>query len=111
MVEDLLPEIGVAVDRVHDLEWPELAFVLLAEAVGQPTAEGCGLLREAQPQQRVEGERRVANPRVAVVPVALAAELLGEAVVAAAMSAPDGRYVRSFNVSAERLTISRHRPW
>ena len=32
-----------------------------------------------EPQERVEGERRVADPRVAVVPVAAAAELLGEA--------------------------------
>ena len=79
VVEDLLLEIGVAVDRVHDLERPGLALVLLAEPVGQPAAERRGLLGEAEPQQRVEGERGVADPRVAVVPVAAAAELLGEA--------------------------------
>ena len=51
----------------------------LAEAVGQPAHERSGLLGEAEPQQRVERERGVADPRVAVVPVALAAELLRQA--------------------------------
>ena len=51
----------------------------LAEALAQPLHERRRLLGEAEPQQRVERERGVADPRVAVVPVATAAELLGEA--------------------------------
>ena len=52
-----------------------------------------GLLGEAEPQQRVERERRVADPGVAVVPVAHAADAPpGRLVVAAATMAP-GRAV------------------
>ena len=79
MVEDLLLEIGAAVDRVHDLERARLALMALAEAVGQPAPEGAGLLGEPEPEERIDGERCVADPGEAVVPVALAAELLGEA--------------------------------
>ena len=39
----------------------------------QPLAQGRGLLEEAERQQGVDGERGVTNPRVAVVPVPLAA--------------------------------------
>ena len=51
------------------------------------------LLRESQPEQRVHRERGVPHPGVAVVPVALAAHLLGSAAVGAATSPPVGAYV------------------
>ena len=44
----------------------------------QPTHERLCLLAKAQAQKRIKRESRVANPSVAVVPVALAAELLGQ---------------------------------
>ena len=52
---------------------------LVAAAVCQPVHEGLGLLGEAEPQQGVEGEGGVADPGVAVVPVAPAADALGQA--------------------------------
>ncbi len=58
---------------------PVLVCSALAEPLGQPAHERLGLLGEAEPQQRVEREGRVADPGVAVVPVALAAELLRQA--------------------------------
>ncbi len=72
-------EVGAAVDAVHDLEGAALAVGRLAEPVGQPGDERLRLLREPEPQERVERERGVAHPRVAVVPVALAADVLRQA--------------------------------
>ena len=43
-----------------------------------PAHERRGLVRVAEPHEPVEGERRVADPRVAVVPVAHAADRLGQ---------------------------------
>ncbi len=57
---------------------PRRPDVPLARAVGQPRHERGRLLGEAEPQQAVERERGVADPRVAVVVVALAADLLGQ---------------------------------
>ena len=79
VVEHLLGELGAAVDGVHDLERARLVTDALAETVGQPVHEAGGLVGEAEPEQRVEGEGRVADPRVAVVPVAAAADLLRQA--------------------------------
>ena len=73
-----LRKVGAAVDAVHDLERARRADLPLARAVGQPAHERGRLLGEAEPQQAVERERRVADPRVAVVPVALAPDLLGQ---------------------------------
>ena len=73
-----LGQLGAPVDAVHDLQRPRRPDLPLARAVGQPAHERRRLLGEAEPQQRVERERGVADPRVAVVPVALAAELLGQ---------------------------------
>ena len=79
VVEHLLGELGAAVDPVHDLQRARLAGRGVAEAVGEPVHERRRLLGEPEAQQGVEGERGVADPGVAVVPVALAAELLGQA--------------------------------
>ena len=79
VVEHGLLEVGPAVDAVHDLKRAVTAAGRLAEAVGEPAHERLRLLGEAEPQERVEGEGGVADPGVAVVPVALAAELLGKA--------------------------------
>ena len=67
---------GLAADVVHDLQGPRL--VQLAAALGEPLHEVAGLLGEADPHERVDGEGRVADPHVAVVPVADAAEVLGQ---------------------------------
>ena len=70
-----------------------------------------GFVGVAEAEQRVHRERRVTDPRVAVVPVALAADLFRQAAhVGAATSAPVGAYVISLRVIAERVTISRQRP-
>ena len=46
----------------------------LPGASGQPPHEGAGLVRVAEAHERVEGERRIADPGVAVIPVAPASE-------------------------------------
>ena len=46
--------------------------------VQQPPEERLGLARAAQMHERLERERRVAHPAEAVVPVALATDLLGQ---------------------------------
>ncbi len=79
MVEDLLGDLCAAVDGVHDLERSGLVADALAEAVRQPVHESGRLVGEAEPEQGVEGEGGVADPGVAVVPVAAAADLLGQA--------------------------------
>ena len=88
--DDRLREIAPTVDPVHDLQ-PAVAVRLdirheLHELVGLPV--------QVQVVQRLQGEGRVADPRVAVVPVALAAGVSGSDVVSAATVAPVGMYVR-----------------
>ncbi len=61
-----------AVDGVHDLEVGGVA----RHRPQQPVAPEACLLGGARLDQRVDGERGVAQPAVAVVPVALAAEVL-----------------------------------
>ena len=75
VIEHLLGQVLLAVDAVHDLQ----AGVRLRCAVlGDEPEEALRLLLEAQAQERVDRERRVAHPGVAVVPVALAADALRE---------------------------------
>ena len=63
-----------AVEAVEDLQ----ARVGQLRRVQQPPEERLGLARAAQLQERLEREGRVAHPAEAVVPVALAADLLGQ---------------------------------
>ena len=64
-----LGQIAAAVDPVHDLQ----RAVLVGLEVGDELHELLGLPVEVQVVQRLQREGRVAQPRVAVVPVALAA--------------------------------------
>ena len=61
-----------------------------ARRVQHPVQEGVRLFPIAQREERAQGERRVAQPAVAVVPIANAAERSGSDVVGAATIAPDG---------------------
>ena len=63
-----------AVEAVEDLQ----ARAGELGCVQQPPEERLGLPRAAQMQERLEREGRVAHPAEAVVPVALAADLLGQ---------------------------------
>ena len=69
-----LGQVAPAVDPVHDLQ----RAVGVGLEVGDELHELVGLPVEVQPVQRLQRERRVAHPRVAVVPVALAAGRLGQ---------------------------------
>ena len=69
-----LGQVAAAVDPVHDLE----RAVLVGLEVGDELHELVGLPVEVEEVQRLERERRVAHPAVAVVPVALAAGGLGQ---------------------------------
>src|SRR6185295_10793088 len=62
---------------VHDLEGAVGAE--LSAALAQPVHEVAGLLDEADAHERVRREGGVADPGVAVVPVAPAAQVLGQA--------------------------------
>ena len=79
VVQRLLHQVRGAVDPVHDVERTALAAHLLLDPVPQPAGERRRLLGEAHPEQGVDRERGVAHPGVPVVPVALAAHLLGQA--------------------------------
>src|SRR5438093_13184322 len=71
MVEGLLDELVLAADAVHDLQ------VLLAGSdVGDEVEEVVRLARETERVEAPEHEGAVADPRVAVVPVALAPDRL-----------------------------------
>ena len=67
-----LGQVAPAVDPVHDLQ----RAVLGRLDVGDELHELVGLPVEVEPVQRLQREGRVAHPRVAVVPVALAARRL-----------------------------------
>ena len=68
VVEGRLGQVPPAVDAVHDLE----RAVVVGLEVGDELHELVGLPVEVEVVQRLERERRVPHPRVAVVPVALA---------------------------------------
>ena len=74
VVELALRERALARDAVHDLEiaWPARAGPL------EPGLELVGLVLEAEREERDEGQRRVPDPGVAVVPVARSADRLRE---------------------------------
>ena len=82
----------------------------LAHPVAQPARRTRRLLGEAQPEQRVHREGGVAHPGVAVVPVALAADLLGQR----RGRRGDQRAGRGVGHQLQRdrraLDLSRHRP-
>ena len=67
-------QVAAAVDPVHDLQ----RAVLGRLDVGHELHVLVGLPVQVQPVQRLERERAVADPGVAVVPVALAARRLGQ---------------------------------
>ena len=74
VVEGRLRQVTATVDPVHDLQ----RAVAVRLEVGDELHELVGFPVEVQPVQRLQREGRVAHPRVAVVPVALAARRLGE---------------------------------
>ena len=74
VVERRLRQLPAAVDPVHDLQ----RAVVGRLDVGDELHELVGLPVEPEPVEGLEGERRVAHPRVPVVPVALAARGLGQ---------------------------------
>ena len=70
-----LRQVAFAQRTVEDLEVRRVA----ADGAQQPVAPRARLVEETGPEQRVEREGGVAQPAVAVIPVAAAAELLGQA--------------------------------
>ena len=78
VVQDLLLQVRGAVDPVHDLQRPRGLPGLLLSPVRQPAPERLGLLGEPQPEQGMDREGPVPDPGVAIIPVALAADLLGQ---------------------------------
>ncbi len=75
MVELALRELSATVDGIHDLEVGRVA----GDCAHEPVPPEPGLLDVPAGEERREGERGVPQPAVPVVPVALAAHVLGEA--------------------------------
>jgi hypothetical protein len=78
--ELFLVQLVGAVDAVHDLQ--RAGAVAWSGGQRERVAEGVERSRfggESEPGERADREGEVAHPRVAVVPVALAADLLGQA--------------------------------
>src|SRR4051794_1699313 len=90
VVKHVLLQVGGAVDAVHDVQRTAVATDPFPDPISQPPPELPGLLGHAEPEQRMHREGGVADPGVAVVPVALAADLLGSAAVGAATRPPLG---------------------
>jgi hypothetical protein len=74
-----LGQIGASVNAVHDLHRARGASCARGRMPENEAHKGIGLAGEAQPQKRVDAEGGVPNPYVAVVPIPLAADLLGQA--------------------------------
>ena len=80
VVERLLDEVGGAVDAVHDVQRAAVAAGALPRpgpAASAPNAAASSV--NPRPSSAYDREGGVADPGVAVVPVALAADLLGQA--------------------------------
>ena len=74
ILEELLGQVAATVDPVHDLQ----AAVVVSLEIGDELHELVGLPVQVEVVQGLERERRVADPRVAVIPVALPARGLGQ---------------------------------
>ena len=66
-----------AVEPIHHLQRP--ARFQFTAALFHPAHERLRFLRVAQPHQRIERERGVADPGVAIIPIALAADIFRQA--------------------------------
>ncbi len=75
----ILGQVAAPVDAVHDLQRAGLLGAPHDPVLGDEAHERLGLRGEAQTEHGVDAEGRVTDPDVAVVPVALAADLLGKA--------------------------------
>ncbi|MCY1439855.1 hypothetical protein D9M71_561070 [compost metagenome] len=62
-----------AVDAIQDIEFHRFALAI-ADPSAQPAHVGVGLFGETQAHEGIDGEGRVADPGVAVIPVAFSAE-------------------------------------
>src|SRR6516164_5392855 len=79
VVERLLGKLGAAVEAIHELQRADAAAVRLLPAVLEPASKARRLLGEADAQERVKREGRITDPGIAIVPVPLAADVLGQA--------------------------------
>src|ERR1700722_17438933 len=80
MVEGLLRELGSSVNAVHQLQGTVAVIVgVVLPAVLEPLHEARGLVGKADAQQSVEGEGRVTNPSIPIIPVALSTDRLRQA--------------------------------
>ena len=107
VIQGLFSQVLASVYPVHELQRPVgLGPPGVIPAIYEPFCLFC----EPDAQEPVEGECRVPDPGVAVVPVALSADAFGQSHGGAATIAPVGSKVSNFRVRAERRTISRQRP-
>ena len=97
-----LRQVTLAAYAVEHLQGP------LGGDVADEVEEVVRLVVDAERVQRPQRERGVADPRVAVVPVAQAARRLRQGRRRAATIAPLGAYARPFSVSALRWRYDRH---
>jgi hypothetical protein len=67
-----LLDAGIAVEVVHD------STIVLAREAEHPLEELPRLLMQPDPAQRVDRERSISHPHVAIIPVAIATDPLGK---------------------------------
>ena len=82
--------------------------VVISLQIGDELHELVCLPVEVEVVERLEGERRVANPRVPVVPLRSPPGVSGNDVVSAATVAPVGMYVSPLIASAARWITGRN---
>ncbi|MNL07663.1 hypothetical protein D3C87_1283490 [compost metagenome] len=73
-----LRQLLATVDGIQDIEFHRLAPAV-ADPPAQPAHVGVGLFDEAQAHERIDGERGVADPGEAIVPVACATRAFRQA--------------------------------
>ena len=100
MVQTLFDQLVTAVYAIHDLKCP---VVGLAATLLQPAHELRGLFVKSNAHEGVESERRVTDPGVTVVPVALSPSSSGRLHVGDATMAPVGSKAISFRARADRV--------
>src|SRR5579871_5596767 len=69
VIEFRLLQIPFAVDSVHELQLAP-GFSGFSAQLLDPRHESDGLLLQAQPDQSIDSERRIANPAIAIIPIA-----------------------------------------
>src|SRR5439155_10795049 len=79
VVQDRLREIGSAVNAIHHLQWRGFIAGSFLPAVFEPIFKPRRLFSDADAEQSIQSESGIANPSIAIIPIADAADAFGQA--------------------------------